>query len=212
MDGILVIVPTEMELAGVKSAFPQGVNVLVSGVGPVNISIRLMRWLMENPGPNLLLLAGICGTYLDEDHSPFFKNGEVVLAGSQSYGDLGRCTRGIIQEINIEGVPITSPIDAYPISELPLIGKKILNSNSKMAPMTTLMCSSASLDRAEIVRSRTGAKCECMEGAPFFEIAQEFKIPFVEVRAVSNIAGEPRDNWDIKGALQALNLFLRGLF
>ncbi len=213
MEGLLVIIPTETELAGLESALPRGIDLMVPGIGPVNMAMRLMRWLMENPRPRLMMLLGTCGSYLKKvDNTPFFQTREVVLAQSQSYGDLGRCRRSTIDEIKLKDGPISKKMEAYPISELPFIANRISNSPPKIAPMTTLMCSSASFDRASLVRSRTGAMCEGMEGAPFFEIAHEFQIPFVEIRAVSNIAGASRESWDLDGALYSLKSFLKGLF
>ncbi len=212
MEGLLVVIPTETEYAGLESALPRGIDLLIPGIGPVNMAIRLMRWLMENPRPRLMMLLGTCGSYLKGDNTPFFQAREVVLAQSQSYGDLGRCRRSTIEEIKLEDGPISKKMEAYPISELPFIANRISNSHPKIAPMTTLMCSSASFDRASLVRSRTGAMCEGMEGAPFFEIAHEFQIPFVEIRAVSNIAGASRESWDLDGALYSLKSFLKGLF
>jgi nucleoside phosphorylase len=44
-----------------------------------------------------------------------------------------------------------------------------------------------------------------MEGAAAAESCLSFDIPLVEIRAISNVAGEPdRKRWDIRGAVENL--------
>ncbi|MBQ0081570.1 MAG: hypothetical protein KBS95_08510 [Alistipes sp.] len=55
------------------------------------------------------------------------------------------------------------------------------------------------------------AKIENMEGAPFFEQCATYGFSFTEIRAVSNITNEPRENWDIDTALKKLKENLKNI-
>jgi futalosine hydrolase len=57
-----------------------------------------------------------------------------------------------------------------------------------------------------MVRDRTGAVAEAMEGAAVALVAHRLRIPMAEVRVVSNTTGSrPRQVWDLKGALARLS-------
>ena len=49
-----------------------------------------------------------------------------------------------------------------------------------------------------------GAEVENMEGAALYALCEEFGAECCEVRAISNMVGEPRDEWDIPVALENL--------
>ena len=55
------------------------------------------------------------------------------------------------------------------------------------------------------MQKRWGAIVESMEGAAWALVARRYDIPFVELRAVSNLA-QDRDvkTWDLPGAIAAL--------
>jgi nucleoside phosphorylase len=49
-----------------------------------------------------------------------------------------------------------------------------------------------------------GAEVENMEGASLYALCEEFGAECCQVRAISNMVGEPRDEWDIPMALENL--------
>lgn len=50
----------------------------------------------------------------------------------------------------------------------------------------------------------TGAEIENMEGAALFAMAEVIGFRAVEIRAISNYVGDRFEQWDMKGALEAL--------
>jgi futalosine hydrolase len=53
---------------------------------------------------------------------------------------------------------------------------------------------------------KQGAKLESMEGAALHYVALMEKVPFLQIRAVSNMIGDrDKNKWDMKGALVNLN-------
>jgi len=58
----------------------------------------------------------------------------------------------------------------------------------------------------EQLQKQFDADLESMEGAAFFQACLIEKIPFLQVRSISNyVESRNRDNWDIPGAIEALN-------
>ena len=49
-----------------------------------------------------------------------------------------------------------------------------------------------------------GAEVENMEGVALYALCEEFGAECCEVRAISNMVGEPRDEWDVPMALENL--------
>ena len=75
--------------------------------------------------------------------------------------------------------------------------------------MQTVTGSEASL---KLLQKTYNADSESMEGAAVFYVANQFKIPALQIRAISNYV-EPRnrDNWKIKEALDALTSVVKPL-
>jgi futalosine hydrolase len=72
---------------------------------------------------------------------------------------------------------------------------------------------SADPDRAAALKARHGAGLENMEGFALAYGARRARLPFAEVRAVSNAVGaRPPGGWDLPGALAALGRAARRLF
>ena len=209
MMDIFLAAPTNMEMNATASITLPAVKRLVTGIGPVKTAITLMEYLhrfKERPG--LILLFGLCGVF--ERHKERFSIGDILLAESECFGDLARCRQDSIEDIVLDNTPLFETFPAHPLQSLPgPFQKRLKGMDCKGARMTTVMCSSASFERAEAIREKTGAHAENMEGASFFLVAKHMSIPFLEIRAVSNIAGDERKNWRIDAALSALSNFFK---
>jgi futalosine hydrolase len=129
-----------------------------------------------------------------------------VLAQSEVYGDLGRCAGN-----NIE--PTSVPNDDMPIFFTLEHTKNYCNIEELKqngviwGQMVTVSCSSASRQACCRITSRfPDAICENMEGASGAMVCDHFNIPFLELRGISNIAGETAvEEWHIDEALAAVS-------
>ncbi len=214
---------------------PFTIESFLCGIGPVQTALNLSLHIMGANSRNkrrkdednifqdtrvykkydLLILTGICGVY--QQYSDMFKVGDVVMARDEIYGDLGRCNTTDISGLNIENtekgiVKIeTEAVDRKRLTPLALpsdFNQKLKTIQIKSISFTTVMCVSASFRRAEAVQRFSGAHCENMEGAAFFETATAFNIPFIEIRAISNVAGDKKENWKISEAMDRLKRVL----
>ncbi len=201
MKNIVIASPTSMEMATVNSF--SGLEKIVLGVGPVSAAINLVHFLEHNR-PELLLLIGICGAYPDRS----VDIGDCLVADKEIFGDFGRCGGDDIVPIDIVGEEIESEFDLQQSLEgsaycymLPF-----LRDTNRLISGTfvTVCCSSMSRERACLLSRKWDAHAENMEGAAVCQVCQMYSLPVIEIRSVSNIVGEPRDKWDISGALSVL--------
>lgn len=74
-----------------------------------------------------------------------------------------------------------------------------------VGPIATVSVCSGTDARAAAISARTGGLAECMEGAAVGLAASVFKVPFAEVRVISNRTGRREEQgWDFKLAMATL--------
>ncbi len=200
---------------------------LICGVGPVSAGLRLgvaLEALRQSPVSGILNL-GLGGSY-DTRKAPL---GSVVGATCEIFPEFG-LRRG--DAIDAHGLnfaqALTSMgeiVDRIPPEALPDadpekgLGNMGLNCHTLVAPSfvcgpsVTVAGVSADPEYAAAMARRTGGLMENMEGFALALGAAQHKLPFVELRAISNAVGyRPPEHWDIPGALAALTKTAAGLF
>ncbi len=206
---LLIAAPTSLELKSLESCLHElGLtNTLVTGVGPGAAAHRLTMDLSQGERPAVVVLAGIGGVYPESG----LKVGNVCIASSEIYGDLGRCTGTGVGSIILSGdEDIATWFDLIPAWQGIITAEELENAGVRSAAMATVSCASASMERADVIASHTGALVENMEGAAVAQSCLSFDIPLLEIRAISNVAGEPdRGKWDIRGAMENLEKAVR---
>ena len=202
MRDIILAAPTLRELEAVTQTDGTNhsqVRLVVTGVGPGGTAHTVTRILSEAP-PSIMILAGIAGAYPGSG----LKQGEVCIAGSEMYGDLGRCTESGPEPVTLPGgenIPLKFDLICRWKDIIPDV---FLDSHSiSPADMVTVSCSSACSTRATQIRKFSGAAVENMEGAAAAQSCEHYDVPLVELRAISNTAGSVT-GWDITTALSAL--------
>lgn len=181
MKQIKILVPTEQEAASLAD-LPAHVQVVVSGVGMVRTATAVVREAALSPGA-VFILAGIAGAYPDSGLRP----GDCVVVGHERVADQGAFRGGRFQPL------YTACYDS------PLAG------GGRSLPV--VVSNSVDVGGADFVLADSaagGAHIENMEGAAFFAVCRELGVPFIEVRAVSNITTDSRQMWRIGEAVDAL--------
>jgi futalosine hydrolase len=178
------------------------VNVLVTGVGSVSTIWSVKEWISVNGKPDLVINGGIAGSYKEE-----FGIGEVVLPASDRFADSGIEDGDTFLTLPESGL---SRPDEFPFSDgyLPAYSDLIVKFHSFLRQVNAITVNTAT--GSENTRNRLLKKfnpdIETMEGAAFFYICIRENIPFLALRAISNMV-EPRDKskWDIAAALDNLS-------
>ena len=195
---LLVTAATDNELQFIAGR--PGLTLANTGIGMVSTAYKLTLMLRNHY--DLVVNIGIAGSF---DPSPTI--GEVLVVGSETFGDFGVSTPNGFATCFEEG--LLSP-DVFPFTD----GILFSDEAREVADALSLRCVrgltvnsvSGERTRIEALRKRFSPDIETMEGAAFFQVCLSENVPFVEIRSVSNIV-EPRDKskWNIRMAMENLS-------
>lgn len=155
-----------------------GLDVLVTGIGPVNAAHALTRRLCASP-VRRVVSCGIAGSYVDI--------GPVACAESEQFADLGADSPEGFVDL---GCAERMTLELFPVEV--------------RAPFVTVALCTGTAERAAEIVERTGGVVESMEGAAIVQVAHAMGSEAGEVRGISNIAGvRDRESWQIPEAIEA---------
>ena len=181
---------------------------LVSGLGPASTAFQMTRFIERMGIPRMVILAGVAGAYRGTD----LDLGDVCLATSEAYGDLGRQGPSGVETIYLEdgGVQIDFALESG--------WRKFITSDIierlglHCGPMVTVSCATGDVERARDLRNRFRAIVENMEGAAAAQVCDYYQVPLLEFRGISNWIGElDRKKWRMDQALEATARVLDGV-
>jgi futalosine hydrolase len=197
MKKVLIVAATDMELSAVRKQVSlmterSDIHFLVTGVGMVNTCFALTQYLLENEPPQLILNLGIAGSF----HS-VHAIGDVVQVVADRFSELGAEDRNSFLPADKMGL-----VRSDEITFNTDIRVEALNSASGIT-VNTVHGSEASIER---IRGLFNPDIESMEGAAVAYVAKKFKLPWIQLRAISNrVEARNREAWDIPVALKNLS-------
>ncbi len=178
------------------------IKLLTTGVGSAATAWSLMNWLSVNERPDLVINAGIAGSYKDD-----LEIGKVVMPVTDCFADSGIEDGDRFLALHEAG--LISP-DEFPFTAGILSAHKdyIASLNNILIPVRAITVNTATGSESSKIKllKKFNPDIETMEGATFFYICAREKLPFLALRAISNMV-EPRNkkNWDIMLALKNLS-------
>ena len=207
---ILIVAATDAEIApivarmystpmgeGCVDSYTHGahdVDVLVTGVGMVATAVWCSRALTQG-AYDLALNLGVCGTF-----DQFLDPGTVVHVVTDRIAELGAEDGArflTLEELELPGESVfqnTYPPSNPEIDQLPAV-----------TGITVNTVHGAERSIAE-VSARFSPQVESMEGAAFMSACLIHKVPFAQVRAVSNVVERRnRESWKMAEAILNLN-------
>jgi futalosine hydrolase len=173
------------------------VELLISGIGQLQTTYALQKQIRTNH-PSLVIQAGIGGAVSKEDI------GRVYAIGSEKLGDLGLMEKTGFT--NIFDMGLEKP-DVFPfrggILENPY--RSLLDWTG--LPLTDgITVNEIKSDDFPGFQRNALPVVESMEGAALHYVCLMEKIPFLQIRSVSNIIGDRNKNrWQLKEAVEKLN-------
>lgn len=176
MTKIVILAATEHEIAPCLTI--PDVRFAVTGMGATHTAISTIK-AIETHRPDVIIQIGIAGAF---DRSLALC--QPVMVGSDRQSDLGAWRGDSFEDFEPHTMlhPTATPgpgcIFATVTSQ---------STNTACSPLTTAL-----------------AQIETMEGAAFFEAAIDFGIPCLQLRTISNYVTQPRAQWKILEAIQAL--------
>jgi len=201
---ILVIAATKKEIepfiADNKTA-----EILITGIGIPATIYNLQKQLAKN-SCDLVIQAGIAGAF-DTDT----KLGNVVVIKQDIFADIG-----IEEKENFTSIFHTELINGneYPYTDgwLVNLNPLLFNPTFEMVNGVTVNKVSDSQLQKKQLESCFAPQTESMEGAAFHYVCLQEKIPFIQIRSISNYVGERnKNNWKMTEAISNLNEALNKL-
>jgi futalosine hydrolase len=141
---------------------------------------------------------------------------DLALAGEEILGDEGVTTLSSWRSLHAIGIPSArrndEPIfNRIPVDQVELERAQLLLNEWQATPsptkvhlgsFVTVSGVSGSLARARVLGSRFGALCENMEGGAAAQVCLRYRVPFLEIRGLSNWAGDRnKKRWCLPEAL-----------
>lgn len=168
---------------------------LISGIGPVETTLRLTRYLERcDPRIDKVLNFGVAGAYLSATPIGLANVSllDLCLAEQEILGDFGICFSDHIEALDEKlGASTHFPLDQSLLSR----AREILEQHQlvcRRGNFVTVSAASATRQRGTMLAARYQGLCENMEGAAVARVCAEFSLPLLEVRSVSNLV-EDRD-------------------
>ena len=173
---------------------------LITGVGSLNTSYALMKHLQVKK-PDVIIMAGIAGSLTTK-----LQLGDVVVIKDEALADLA------VQEK--DGYKDVFDLKLLAPNQFPYTKKKLVNPFSvlmerillQQVSSVTVNQITSSKKTAELYHNKYKAAIENMEGAALHLVCIMENIPFVQIRAISNMVGERnKKKWQLKEAVENLN-------
>ena len=205
---ITVVAATNLEIEPVREYLTErlylkshhSINCLITGIGLMNTTFALTRHVYKEM-PELVIQAGLGGSF-----SPLFPPGTVVAVKDDVVADLGVMENDEWKDHF--DLHLSNP------DQVPNTKKKLVNSHYTLLDKSGLCQVSAvsvneittSQKRLETYIAKYSPVIESMEGAAVHKVCLEEGIPFIQLRAVSNLVGvRDKSQWKIAQAVKALN-------
>jgi futalosine hydrolase len=195
---ILIVAATSLELNFfLKKRI--SCDILITGVGSVATVYHLQNKIRQKKY-DLIIQAGIAGSF-----DPKTGLGKIALVKKDCFGDLGMEEKGNFRTLFDNGFIRKNQ---FPFSNGWLINRnKILKSISlpTVSSVSINKVSDSKKIRKQLI-DKFNPDIESMEGAAFHYVCLQEKIPFLQIRSISNFVGErDKSKWNMKEAIENLN-------
>jgi futalosine hydrolase len=180
------------------------IKICLSGIGMMLTTFALQAD-MYSFKPDFCLQVGIGGAF-----NRNIALGSLVWLQAESMGDLGAQDGDRFIDV--------FELQLMNAHQFPFQHKKLFNTTITQLPFTlnlpavngiTVNKATGSNEVAFQLQQLYNADVESMEGAAFHYVCLQLKVPFIQVRSISNyVEARDKSKWDIKGAVKGLNEWL----
>jgi futalosine hydrolase len=203
---ILLCAATEFEIAPIKQYFQENplkdhrLDFLITGAGLLPATYSLAKYLSANK-PDLVIQAGIGGS-LDQT----LKLGKTFAILSDCIGD-----SGVEEDKTFKSLFDLNLAEA---NRSPWLNGKLVNPFLLLLAKTSLSLAegitvneiSTDEKRISYYKEKWNPQIESLEGAALHYVALQEKIPFLQIRSISNYIGErDKTKWVLEQAITNLN-------
>lgn len=199
---LLIAAATDRELEAVKrfvdSHHSNSIKLLVTGVGAIASCFTLTE-AAGNELPDMLIQIGIGGSF-----SSSLAIGSAVAVDKEVIADMG-----VVEEDGYKSIFEMGLVDN---DSHPYTNGALINTYSDLLSMSgiktvvglTVNEITTQSEKIRIFNNQYGAEIESMEGAALHYVCILKKIPFLQIRGISNMVGErDKSKWKINEALNS---------
>jgi len=207
---IVIISATDFEVTQakqqIKSSKKTAISFAVTGVGMLATAVNISKIIYEQQ-PDFIIQAGIAGCF---DTSILL--GKTVLVEEEFLGDLGVEENGKWKDIFDLGLIKSS---TKPFKKKGIINAQIEQYSYLQLPMVkSVTVNQITTDKNHIQQliKKYNPSIETMEGAALHYVCNSYKIPYLQIRSISNYIGErDKTKWKMKLAIDNLNKDLKSI-
>jgi futalosine hydrolase len=193
---ILVVAATDIEIAPFLAQNAM-TDTLITGVGAPACMYALTKSLLQNRY-DFVVQAGIAGTFKNQ-----YPLGQTFAVKTDLFADLGIHEKETFFTLFEKGF---ANENAFPNTNGRMENESENYFSLKPVNAITINTVSDSLVQTELYKKKFDADIESMEGAAFHYVCIQEKIPFLQIRSISNFVGERvKTNWKMKEAIDSLN-------
>ena len=183
----------------------QKAEILITGVGAVATTYFLANYLARKK-PNIIIQGGIAGSF--HQH----KEGNTVAIYQDCFADMGAWENEQFRDIFDLGL--------IEMNKQPFTGRFLVNpyrnllSIAGLEQASSITVNEITTDTRRIAwyEQNLSPTVESMEGAAFHYVSLQEKIPFLQLRSISNFIGERnKSKWELTKAITNLNEYLISL-
>ncbi len=194
---ILLVSATQLEIQEYLLEAPHH-DILITGVGPHAATCELTNQL-HNHRYDLVIQAGVAGAF----HHSGLKPGDVVVVKQDAFGDAGSFEQQ--KFLSLQQLGLTADKE-WLINTNPLL-KKLSIPQVKSITISTLTDSEVYVNA---LHDKWGAEAESMEGAALHYVCEKKKMPYLQLRSISNYVGDrDKTKWLLATAINNLNNALK---
>jgi futalosine hydrolase len=184
------------------------IDILITGYGSIFTAYHLTKTLHAY-NYDLVMNAGVAGSF---DY--FLEQGFVVNVIQDQFADLGFedklgfYTLGEKEMINEDSFPFSGEL-------MRSLGNFEIEEVESMIPVKAITVNTihGSQEKIQRLKNKYHADIETMEGAGFFYVCLMEKVPFLQIRSISNFVEIPRvENWYLPLALKNLTKSMLDIF
>ena len=192
---ILLVTATALEMPKHNNKLI-GIDKLVTGVGNIATTYNLQKKFIANTY-DLVVQIGIAASF-----TPDIKPGEVCIVKQDTFGDIGTETKGSFSTLFESGL--------MKANEKPFKNGWLVNNGSIFKKVKLKKVIAVTVNKVTDNTTQTkqltqyfSPDIESMEGAAFQYVCLMEKIPFLQIRGISNKVGvRDKSKWKIKEALE----------
>ena len=180
------------------------------GVGKVASAVRCADLIRNRGNVRAVLLFGVAGAFpaRHRDSDSPVKISDLAIVSHDQLGDEGVVTPDGFLDLGAMQLGDCGPFTADPRMARDAVERLA----APLVHGVTVSSCSGTDAASEIMRHRSGADIETMEGAAVAFVCRQLEIPMLHLRAISNWTGDrDRGDWNLGAAVDVVQTAVRGL-